>query len=459
MPKGTPCTIAGSIYPRPPKPKSNKRKARGQPSGPRRPAKIGGMPMGPVMTGSGDYNLGPYSYKGDTPYARVGRKLGKAAGLFGLPSWVADAGEALGHGVGRLFGSGDYTTGPMVRSNCLTNSTDVPMFSGNGRGTIITHREYVNDITTSSVIGAFKNQSFTIQPGNAITFPWLSSIAEHYEQYRIHGMVFYFKSTSGDSVGSTNTAIGTVVLSTDYNVNSTAYTTKQQMENAEFAQSAKASANQVHGIECDVAERSVALYFVRSDSINATDSLKWYDFANFQIATQGFQAANVNVGELWVSYTIEFFKPQVATTIGGTVQGLAIERTGITNALPLGTGTNYGRGDLPFSITNTALTLSGLQDGTLLFFNVTWIGSVAAVIVDPIITFTNATLNTVFYGVATGVPVPGTSTARYMQFLSIRVNNASLGVVTMTVGAAGTLPTGTVVCNILVTQIDSSLLG
>jgi hypothetical protein len=43
-----------------------------------------------------------------------------------------------------------------VKSNVLVNSTEVPEFEGFGRGNIVMHREYIEDVITSSTIGVLR---------------------------------------------------------------------------------------------------------------------------------------------------------------------------------------------------------------------------------------------------------------------------------------------------------------
>ena len=59
----------------------------------------------------------------------------------------------------------------------------------------------------------FKIDSYLINAANPKTFPWLSQIAANYEQYDIEGMVF-----SADALNSTKTALGTVMMATQYDV-------------------------------------------------------------------------------------------------------------------------------------------------------------------------------------------------------------------------------------------------
>jgi predicted nucleic acid-binding Zn ribbon protein len=78
---------------------------------------------------------------------------------------------------------------------------------------VITHREYITDIVTSSTAGAFSYVTYSINPGQDSLFPWLSNIAQCFEAYKMHGLVFEYKSMSADALNSTNTALGQVILS------------------------------------------------------------------------------------------------------------------------------------------------------------------------------------------------------------------------------------------------------
>ena len=265
--------------------------------------------------------------------------------------------------------------------NSIWNSTQTPKFASRGRGNIITNREYIGDIFTSAT-GAFDITSYKIQPGLASTFPWLSTLAQNYEQYKIHGMIFEFKSTLGDNSGVQN--VGTVIMGTEYNVSTADYANKQVMENSEFAQSAKSVASQIHGIECASREQPMKMLYVRTGklpaaNISAGDNLKWYDFANFQIATTGFPAIVQNIGELWVSYQIEFFKPQIPANIGGAVQSLHVSRTVASAAAYLGTTLNYVAGSLSAVFpNNNSITISGFYISNSYMLIVNWDGAAAA---------------------------------------------------------------------------------
>lgn len=230
----------------------------------------------------------------------VGRTLGNFVNQ-------GDMGALAGETLAKLFGHGDYT----VKSNSLIPhpGQTLPKFSSANRGTRIVEREYIGDIfsgTLSSGSTVFSNSSYSISPTNAGTFPWFSTVAALYDQWEPHGIVFEFVSTSSEYNG-TNQALGTVILATDYDPTDPMFATKQQAENADYSCSTKPSISLMHGIECDPKERPLPVLYTNA---SGASDLKFSSLGNFQICTQGMSAANVNLGELWVSYDITLYKKQ-----------------------------------------------------------------------------------------------------------------------------------------------------
>lgn len=329
---------------------------------------------------SGRKKAAPYrSSKKKAPARRksntVGQALGGALGTFlgGAPGGAL--GAALGGGAQELVrsitGFGDYK----VSHNSLMGDQDtVPMFKSSSRSTMVYHREYIQDILSSPVAGAFNMTSFSINPALASTFPWLCEIAEQFEEYRIHGMIFEYKTTSSDALNSTNTALGTVVLATQYNSLAVPFLNKQQMENYEFACSTKPSCSVIHPIECAYFENPTNILYTRTGVVSTGD-LRLYDIGRFNIATVGMQAANVVLGELWVSYAVEFLKPRLtdsadvadhfsvplpatmdASHYFGTNGGL-----GVATIVPQ-PGSNFG-----VTLTDTTVTIPKWFSGNIIF--------------------------------------------------------------------------------------------
>lgn len=316
----------------------------------------------------------------------IGGILGGAAGIVGGPTGVlvgAEIGTKIGHGVGGLIGAGlgfiggkitgtgDYVMSKYpVSNNNLVNVGEVPQFVNNGMGTVICHREYIGDVITSSNAGGFFNQNLAINPGLTASFPWLAVVAQNFEEYVVHGMVYEFKSTSADSLNSTNTALGTVIMATQYNSVNGLFTNKQQMENYEFAQSAKPSISQIHAVECARKRTPVTEMFVRSGPVPAGQDPRWSDLGIFQIATVGFPAASVNIGELWCSYCIELLKPKIPQNVGGPQIGGQTQAFHYRASNGAGTGfsfantSNVNTGSLSLiSNTGTVITIGGVSPG------------------------------------------------------------------------------------------------
>lgn len=245
-----------------------------------------------------------------TPFSDAGEFVGGAIGSFlpfpGAAAIGRTAGRALGAGIGSIFGSGKYTVvGPTPKYNVLQSSSiQTPKFTSNGPSNIVCHREYIGDISGSS---SFSNALYPINPGVVETFPWLASVAANYQEYRIHGMAFHFRADMTDFTNSGNP--GFVVMATNYNADLPAYSSKQQMENSEYAVSVKPTQDLVHFIECDPAQSPYSVHYVRSGVVPAGQDLRLYDHGTFQFATVGNGGLTTPLGELWVTYCVEFLKP------------------------------------------------------------------------------------------------------------------------------------------------------
>lgn len=321
-------------------------------------------------------------------YPGVGRQIGGSVGSFIGNSLVPGVGGVVGNALGsvvgqgaqslvkRISGFGDYN---VTKNSLVYNQDAVPEFSvNNERCTMITHREFIQDIRSGPTLSGsgtlFNSQTFRINPSIAETFPWLSSIADNYEQYVVQGMVFEYKTTSATAVSSTNTALGTVILATQYNSLSNDFTNKQQMENYEFSQSGCPSQSILHPIECDPLQTQCGGIFNMYVPGSTSGDIRLYDIGRFTIATVGQQAANTVLGELWVSYKICALKPRI-TGVTEAADHWNLDAATVAEALPLGTYTlaslstsssSYAQaGAFTTLISNTAFTINPSFFGTI----------------------------------------------------------------------------------------------
>ena len=275
-------------------------------------------------------------------------------GLVGRPILNALQNRAIG-----MIGSGAYDSSPGILGSSSGNlelmnpqasinqlidhanpSRTMTAYVDETNSITITHSEYIGDIQPTS--SAFQTQYFiSLNPGLAGTFPWLSNIAQFYEEYEFKQLAFSFKSmvTEGNSGAS-----GTVIMASQYNPANPAFAGKQAMENYDYANSCKVTADAHHGVECDPGKRGGnQIEYIRTGAIPSNQDLKTYDHATFQLATTGAQA-NLLIGELWISYKCVLRKtkiPQVGQ-VGRLNSAFAgANLTGTINATsPLGTTTD-----------------------------------------------------------------------------------------------------------------------
>lgn len=241
----------------------------------------------------------------------LGTAGGSALGTYvGVPPTIGGVvGNSLGAAVSRWLGQGDYTVGTnSIVSSSLKAASSVPSMHKDGQSIIVRHREYLGEVTGSST-GFVVRQSYVLNPGNPVTFPWLSDIAAKFQEYRIRGAVFHYVPTSG-SVASTSPALGSVMLQTSYRSTDSAPSSKVEMLNEYCSNEVVPSEVMAHPIECDPKENPFNVQYVRSGNVPVTDTQLMYDLGVTHLAVSGQQTAAV-IGDLWISYDIELKKPIV----------------------------------------------------------------------------------------------------------------------------------------------------
>jgi hypothetical protein len=387
------------------------------------------------------------------PFSAAGSIVGKSIGsMFGNANTGSKIGKWLGSGIGSIFGSGDYTLmGPQPSYNVLTNSTQIPQFSQTRQSTQVCHREYLGDINGTA---GFNNTSYPLNPGVAGTFPWLATVAQNFQEYKFHGLIFEFRPLITDFV--TNGAPGVVVMATNYNADSPVYTSKQQMENSEFAVSVKPTNALIHGVECKISETILPHRYIRSGAVPANQDLRLYDYGNFQFATQANPVQDL--GELWVSYCVELLKPILPLDIGGDVSSNHTYRTLVSGLVsPLGANSVTNVGSL--AVTSTPTTISWFaQPQQQYFVTFMWTFGSAAFIA-PGFSITGLSFQQYFAGdTGTNVTAPtagGTTTQGTITFIfkCILLNPGNVVVTANLLGSFGALTT----VDIIVTELDNAI--
>ena len=178
---------------------------------------------------------------------------------------------------------------------------------------------------------------YSLNPGQASTFPWLSQIAGQFTAYECHYGAFQFVSTYGTAIGGpgavtsgtstlvspANAALGSVSMAIQYDTVLPAWVDKQSMLSDTGAVSGRPSENMV--CQWNVRESTLPLrkLYVRTGEPAANTDLRMYDFGTLYVSSDGMQIPfnvvdsvpirqPIKVGELWVDYSFTFYKPFTA---------------------------------------------------------------------------------------------------------------------------------------------------
>lgn len=418
-----------------------------------------GRRIGGRLRGRGDYFTDAIS--------GIGKSLGTIgdAALGGIPRSVVNR-------VGRfLSGKGDYSVSNLGAGK-IDMGHEVPRFGNISKqhSSVICHTEYIQDISSAT---SFTNTSFPVNPGMQATFPWLSTVASNYEEYKFKSLVFFFRSTSAVALNSTNTALGVVIGATNYNATQAAFLNKQAMENYQFAKSAPPSVDQIFPVECDRKMDVLDHLYIRSGSLPANADIRMSDLGTFQLAVTGSQAAAV-VGELWVAYEVELFKPSLNTVgssdiamshYGSTAFTSTIMAT-VTATNPFGTPTvptptSFEVGSniaLTFGATGAITFPASIGSGSYMVLYTVKGSSTALTNATTWAATTNCSVLQLFdrqsaAAAAMGISAAATSVHQISMFMVSVTGPAP--VVTMT---SGTLPTSISAMDVFVFPINPSIL-
>lgn len=215
-------------------------------------------------------------------------------------------------------------------------------------GTRVIHRELVLENVTGSMAFAVKS-AIALNPGLPASFPWLSSVAKNYDQYRVHRLIAEWVPIAPSSTQ------GSVLLSPDYDATDPAPGSEQAAAN--HADSKSFSVWSTCTLQLDP-NRLMGLgprRFVRTGPVPYQD-LKVSDVGNIFVSTNNFAADGTSAGKLYLSYDIEFFAPEVSNPQGAVskvqatdsfqindsgvkpVASLLVVNTGAPNAAPQNAG-------------------------------------------------------------------------------------------------------------------------
>jgi hypothetical protein len=224
----------------------------------------------------------------------------------------------------------------------------------NSQSVTIRHREFIGEIRGNTTFTV--RDSLAINPGIARTFPWLSKIANNFQEYTIKGMVYHYIPSSGTAVSSTDAALGTVMMQTSYRATDSAPTSKLELLNEYFSSESVPSDTFCHFVECNPKENPFNVHYIRNGNVPGEDSRLMYDLGVTHIAVSGQQIADKVLGDVWVTYEVELKKPIVYSNVTPLAGTADVQYAGTMTGADWFNGTATDYGTLPVTAATRTIT-------------------------------------------------------------------------------------------------------
>lgn len=196
--------------------------------------------------------------------------------------------------VGRVTGSG------------LNGRSRVPTMRSSGRNMTVNHTERFASVTTTTT--AFEIRSFSLNPGLAAIFPWMSDVANRYEKYKFRSVRFRYVPQSA-------ALAGTVSLAFDFDPNDDAPTSMEEANTYHDYVTTSIWTGAELSIDLANGDR-LPQKDTRPGLPGADIDLNVYDVGRLHVMT--FGAAASVVGYLEVSYVVDLFIHQTQAGVGGS---------------------------------------------------------------------------------------------------------------------------------------------
>jgi hypothetical protein len=236
----------------------------------------------------------------------------------------------------------------------------------NRRKCRVEEHEFIYDVVGNGTNFGVVNggNPFPLNPGQSSTFPWLSKQAAQWERYKIIQMKFEYRREVSEF--ATAGTIGKVMLSVDLDASDAPPTTKTQVLDTDNRLLA-------HGMPCEnfgmiisgrVFHPTGQPLYIRPGGLPGATDIKTYDVGNLWVSTSGTSDNSTKLGELHVSYVVEFSIPiltpdAVSAPINNSVSQFYMAQATATTSVPVqatwnGAGTAFVNG---LGIVNTAGSL------------------------------------------------------------------------------------------------------
>lgn len=223
-----------------------------------------------------------------------------------------------------------------------------------GKSVVISNSEFLTDLDGS--VGYYCS-TYSLNPGLAHIFKWLSAIATRYESYKFQQLKVVFHSSVGAATA------GTIAMAVDFDAADPAPLSFQDIMSYAGAVSNNVWRFPVYDCRAGNLGKFTKDHFVRVAPLTSNLDIKTYDIGNLHIVTRGM-AGTTTVGYVTLDYVVRLTTPQLQSNVNGV--GL-LSYSG-TETSPLNStsveGTLLGKHDANSISLNQAGTywLEGSQD-------------------------------------------------------------------------------------------------
>lgn len=166
----------------------------------------------------------------------------------------------------------------------------------------IKHREFIGNVAGSELFQVAL--ALSVNPGLSTTFPWLSVMAQAWEQYKFKKLRFVFLTRTGSNTP------GSVIMSPDYDSSDNPPASEQIMSTYDGTVEDAPWKDNGCSLKTNLLSGAGGpRKFVRTGALSPNQDIKLYDVANMFVATVDGTA--VPWGKLWVEYDVDFWVPQL----------------------------------------------------------------------------------------------------------------------------------------------------
>lgn len=186
----------------------------------------------------------------------------------------------------------------------------------------VRHREFIGGLTTGTNTAwstVFEGQ---LNPGLKRSFPWLSTTALNYENYKVNNLVVEYIPSVATNID------GQISLLIDYDAADSRPPSEEAFKNSQNAVVTSVWKGVALRSTKEQLNKGMVTKFTRDESISSTADLKTYDIGTLYVFSQGV-VANKRVGDLYISYDIELITPQLNALVrgGGSFQTVTSSST------------------------------------------------------------------------------------------------------------------------------------